>query len=122
VCAAAPQRDCTNRLLEHESLCAAQRGFMAAWNGFLRRRRIHADADTPAWCLEFAGEQAARAAGDPAFRRCLVAHLHSLWEFRLLAPEDVEAAMAAVVAAEAAAAAARAAGPGAAAAAGGEGA
>ena len=79
---------------------------MMAWNVHIHRRPIHADADAAARCLEFAKLHAARAAADAPFRRCLVAHLHSMWAFRLLAPEDVEAAMAAVAAAERAARAA----------------
>ena len=73
---------------------------MMAWNVDIHRRPLHADADVAARCVQFAQLHAARAAADAPFRRCLVAHLHSMWAFRLLAPEDVEAAMAAVAAAE----------------------
>ncbi len=75
---------------------------MMAWNSHVRERPIHADADTAERCLEFAAAFAARAASQPPFRRCLAAHLHSMWAFRLLAPEDVEAALAEVAREEAA--------------------
>lgn len=77
-------------------MCEEEREFMLAWNAFTREHAVYADEDMAERCIAFAEAHAARAAGDAAFRQCLVTHLHSMWSFRLLAPEHVEYALEAV--------------------------
>lgn len=93
-----PQRTCREQLREQQGLSSEQREFMLAWNLFLHRHPLHADADLPAALARFAAqpEHVSQLAADGPFRRCLVSHLLTLWRFRLLAPQQLHGLLAAL--------------------------
>lgn len=80
---------------------------MLLWNTYCaipEHRRPNADYATPAAVRGFANKHAADIAADVGLKRCMTLHLLNLWDFGLVASEDVEYALKQVAAAVAAAA------------------
>ncbi|CAK0780168.1 hypothetical protein CVIRNUC_004955 [Coccomyxa viridis] len=80
---------CRRKLAPRADITSADKVFMFNWNCHLRTNPIHADWQVPAACEAFAFNNRRNILRSMELRRIFTMHLIGLYEFGLLAPDDI---------------------------------